>query len=65
MRLERELARMGQKRDIYTGLVLNPGWKRPLGRMKRRWGCNIKMDFQEVECGGIDWTTLTQDSDRW
>ena len=39
--------------------------KRPLGRPRRRWEDNIKMDLQEVECGGMDWIELAQDRDRW
>ena len=42
-----------------------PGGKRPLGRPKRRWEDNIKMDLQEVGCGGMDWIGLAQDRDRW
>ena len=37
---------------------------RPLGRPRRRWEDNIKMDLQEVECGGMDWIDLAQDKDR-
>ena len=39
--------------------------KRPLGRPRRRWEDNIKMDLQEVGCGGVDWIELAQDRDRW
>ena len=42
-----------------------PEGKRPLGRPRRRWENNIKMDIQKVECGGIDWIDVTQDRDRW
>jgi len=42
-----------------------PEGKRPLGRPRRRWEDNIKMDFQEVGCGDMDWIELTQDRDRW
>jgi len=38
---------------------------RPLGRPRRRWDDNVKMDFQEVVCGGMDWIQLAQDRDRW
>jgi hypothetical protein len=38
---------------------------RPLGRPRRRWEDNIKMDLQEVGCGGIDWIELAQERDRW
>ena len=39
--------------------------KRPLGRPTRRWEDNIKMDLQEVRCGGVDYIELVQDRDRW
>jgi len=39
--------------------------KRPLGRPRYRWEDNIKMDLQEVGCGGVDWIELAQDRDRW
>ena len=42
-----------------------PGGKRPLGSSRRRWEDNIKMDLQEMRCGGMDWIELTQDKDRW
>jgi len=46
-------------------LVGKPEGKRPLGRPRRRWGKNIKMDLQEVGCGDMDWIDLAQDRDRW
>ena len=42
-----------------------PGRKRSLGRPRHGWEDNIKMDLQEVRCGGMDWIELTQDRDRW
>jgi len=45
--------------------VGKPEGKRQLGTPKRRWVDNIKMDIQEVGCGGVDWIELAQDSDRW
>ena len=39
--------------------------RRPLGRPRHRWEDNIKMDLQEVGCGGVDWIELAQDMDRW
>jgi hypothetical protein len=46
-------------------LVGKPERKRPLGRPRCRWDYNIKMDLQEVGCGGMDWVELAQDRDRW
>jgi hypothetical protein len=45
--------------------VGKPDGKRPLGRTRRRWEDNIKVDLEEVECGGMDWIKLAQDRDRW
>ena len=42
-----------------------PVGKRPLGGPRCRWEDNIKMDLQEVGCGGMDWIELAQDKDRW
>ena len=42
-----------------------PERRRPLGRHRRRWEDNIKMDLQEVGCGGMDWIELARDRDRW
>ena len=55
----------GERIDIYRVLMGKPDGKRPLGRRRRRWEDNIKMDLQEVECGGMDWIELAQDRDRW
>jgi len=63
MRWERHVARMGQGRGVYRVLVGKPEGKRPLGRPRRRWEDNIKMDLQEGGCG--DWMELAQDRDRW
>jgi hypothetical protein len=48
-----------------TLLVGKPEGKRRLGRPRCRWEDNIKMDLQEVGCGGMDWIELAQDRDRW
>jgi hypothetical protein len=50
---------------VYLVLVGKPEGKRPLGRPRRRWEDNIKMDLQEVRGGGMDWIELAQDMDRW
>jgi len=65
MRWAGHVARMGERRGVYRVLVGKPEGKRPLGRPRRRWEDNSKMDLQEVGCGGMDWTELTQDKDRW
>ena len=56
---------MGDRRGVYSVLVGKPEGKRPLGRPRRRWEDNIKMDLQKVGCGGMDWIELAQDRDRW
>jgi len=65
MRWAEHVARMGEGRGMHKVLVGKAEGKRPLGRPKRRWEDNIKMDLQEVEgvCG--DWMELAQDRDRW
>jgi hypothetical protein len=56
---------MGEGRDVYRVLVGKPEGKRPPGRPRRRWEDNIKMDLQEVGCGGMDWIELAQDRDTY
>ena len=56
---------MGERRGIYRVLVGKLEGKRPIGRLRHRWEDNIKVDLQEVGCGGIDWIELAQDRDRW
>jgi len=51
----------GERRGVYKVLVGKPVGKRPLGRHRRRWEDYIKMDFQEVRCGVMDWIELAQD----
>jgi hypothetical protein len=46
-------------------LVGNPEGRRPLGRPRRRWLDNIKMDLSDIEWGGMDWIDLAQDRDQW
>jgi len=52
-------------RGVYRVLVGKPEGRKPLGRPKRRWDDNTKMDLQEVGCGVIGWIELAQDRDRW
>ena len=56
---------MEERRGVYRVLVGKPEGKRPLGRPRRRWEDNIKMDLQKVGCGCMDWIKLAQDRDRW
>ena len=65
MRWAEHVAHMGERRGVCRLLVGKPEGKRPLGRPRRRWEDNIKMDLQEVECGGMGWIELAQDRDRW
>jgi len=53
------------RRGVLRVLVGKPEGKKPLGRPRRRWEDNIKMDLQEAGCGGMDWIELAQDRDRW
>jgi hypothetical protein len=55
----------GEGRVVYRFLVRKPEGKRPLGRLRRRWEDNVRMDLQEVGCGCDDWIGLAQDSYRW
>ena len=59
------VARMGESRGVYRVLVGELEGKRPLGRPRRRWEDNIKMDLQEVGCRSVDWIDLAQVRDRW
>ena len=59
------MALIGERRGVYRVLVGKPEGKIPLGRPRHRREVNIKMDIQEVECGGVDWIELAQDRDRW
>jgi len=49
---------MGERSGVYRVLVGKPEGKRPLGRPRRRWEDNIKMDLQKVGCGAVDWIDL-------
>ena len=65
MRWAGHMARMGEERRVYTVLVGKPEGQSQLGRPRRRWVDNIRMDLQEVGCGYVDWIGLAQDRDRW
>jgi hypothetical protein len=56
---------MGEKRNAYRLLVGKPEGKRPLGRPRRRWVYNIRMDLGEVGWSDVDWIGLAQDRKRW
>jgi len=65
MRWAGHVARMGKRRGVDRVLVGKPEGKRPLGRPRRRWENNIKINLQEVGCVGMDYIELGQDRDRW
>jgi len=64
MRWVGDVACMGEGRGLYRVLVGKPEGKRPLWRLRHGWEDNIKMDLQEVGCGGMGWIELAQDRDR-
>jgi hypothetical protein len=65
MRWAGHVARMGKKMNPYRLLVVKPEGRRPLGRTRRRWVDNIRMDLGKVELGDVDWIGLAQDRNRW
>jgi hypothetical protein len=56
---------MGEGRGVYRVLVGRPEGKRPLGRPRRRWEDNIKMDLREIRIDGANWIQLAQDRVQW
>ena len=67
MRWAGHVARMGEERGSYRVLVVKPEGRRPLGRPRRRWVDNIRMDLQEVGCGhvaGLDWPRIETGAGR-
>ena len=58
-------SRYGERRCVYRVLVGKTEGNRPLGRPRRRWVNNIKMDLQEMGCGDMDWMELAKERDRW
>jgi hypothetical protein len=66
MRWAVHVARMGEKRNAYRMLVGKPEGKRPLGRPRRRWVDNIKIDLRDrMGWCGLDWIDMAQDRDQW
>ena len=65
MRWAGHVAHMGEEKRVFRVLVGKPEGRRPLGRPRRRWMDNIRMDLQEVGCGNVDWIGLARDRDRW
>jgi hypothetical protein len=65
MRWVGHVSRMGEKRNAYRTLLGKSEGKRPLGRPRRKWVDNIKMDLREMGWGGMDWIDLAQDRDQW
>jgi len=65
MRRVGHVARKVERRGLYRVLVGKPEGKRPVVKPRRNWEDDIKMDLQEVGCGGMDWIELAQDRDRW
>jgi hypothetical protein len=65
MRWAGHVARIGEKRNAYRILVGKPERRRPVGRPRRRWADNIKIDLRETGWDGVDWVDLAQDGDQW
>jgi len=59
------VARIGEERGVHRVLMGKPEGRRPLGRSRRCWVDNIRMDLQEVGCGYMDWIGLAQDRESW
>jgi hypothetical protein len=62
---EGHVALMGERRDVYRGLMGKPEGKRPVGKPRLRWENVIKVDLREEEGEGMDWIELAQDRNRW
>jgi hypothetical protein len=65
MRWAGHVAQMGEKRNAHRILVGKPEGKRPLGRPRRRWMDNIKMNLREIGWGGMNWNDLVQGRNQW
>jgi hypothetical protein len=64
MRWAGHVARMGESTGVYGVLVGKPEGKRPLGIPRHRWEDNIRMNHQDVGCGGMDWVSLAHDREK-
>jgi hypothetical protein len=56
---------MGEMKYAYSSLIGNPEWKRPLGRPRRRWEDNIRIDLREVGWENVDWIHLAEEREHW
>jgi len=56
---------VGEEKGVYRVLLGKPEGRRPLGKPRRRWVGNIRMNLEEVGCGHMDWIGLAQDRNRW
>jgi hypothetical protein len=65
MRWAVHVTRMGEKMNAYRIVVRKPEGKRPLGRPRRRWVDNVKIDLREIGWEIMDWIDLAQDRDQW
>jgi hypothetical protein len=65
MRWDGHVVRIGEVRGVYRVLIGKPECKRPLGRPRRRWEYNIKMDLREIGIDGANWIQLAQDRFQW
>jgi hypothetical protein len=65
MRCTQNVVFLWAKRNANTNLMETPEGKRPLGRPRRRWEDNIKMDVREIGWDAMDWIDLAQDRDKW
>jgi hypothetical protein len=59
------VAQMGEKRNAYRFLMGKPEGKRPIGKPRRSWEDNVRMDLSEIGWGGMDWVDLAEDRDQW
>jgi hypothetical protein len=65
MRWARHVVYMGEMMNVYRILVGKPKVQAPLGRSRRRWEENIKIDLREIDLEGVEWIILAQDRDLW